>query len=231
MYLFRSIGPDPGARALASEFLGTLILVVLAAGSVVADARHGGALGPAFAAVLPAVGVAAGVYMFGRASGAHFNPAVTLGLLVLGKVGPRRALLYVLAQSAGALLASLFVSVFVGAEASLGANVPGLHPLPGLLLAEAAVAMALMLAVIASLRMPRLGGAVIGAAVGLGVFFAGEYSGASMNPARSLGPALVSGSVEHLWMYVAMPAAGALASAFASRWGKVNSLMHGRRAR
>lgn len=224
------MGPDPGSKALISEFTGTLILVVLAAGSVVADARHGGALGPAFVAILPAVGVAAGVYMFGRASGAHFNPAVTLCMLVLGRMGPRAALYYVAAQSAGAVLASLFILGLVGAEADLGANAPGPHPLPALLLVEAAVAAGLLLAIVASPRAPRLNGIVIGAAVGLGVFFAGEYSGASMNPARSLGPALVSGMLEHLWLYAVSSAAGALVLASALRWGKVNSLKFRRRA-
>ena len=231
MYLFRSLGSDLGSRALVSEFVGTMILVVLAAGSVVADARYGGALGPAFVAILPAIGVAAGVYMFGRASGAHFNPAVTLVMLILGRVGPRMALLYVVVQSAGALLASLFVLVAVGTEADLGANVPGPHPLPAMLLVEVVVTVGLLLAIVASLRMPRLGGVVIGTAVGLGVFLVGEYSGASMNPARSLGPALISGEVEHLWMYVVMPSAGALVLALALRWGKVNSLISGRRVR
>lgn len=224
--------PGPTARSLAAEFSGTAALVALAAGAVVADARHGGALGPAFVALLPAVGAGAGVYALGRASGAHLNPAVTLGLWTMGRAGARTAALYCAAQCAGAALAALFVMAAVGTEADLGSSAPGPHPLPALLAAEAALAASLMLAVGASLKTERFGGAAVGAAVGLCVFFFGDYSGASLNPARSLGPALASGALEHLWMYVLAPPAGACAAALALRLGgKVNSLRSPARAR
>lgn len=222
----------PTARSLAAEFAGTAALVALAAGAVVADARHGGALGPAFVALLPALGAGAGVYAFGRASGAHLNPAVSLGLWAMGRAGARTAALYAAAQCAGALLAALFVLAAVGPEADLGANAPGPHPVPVLLAAEAALAASLMLAVAASLKTDRFGGALVGAAVGLCVFFFGDYSGASLNPARSLGPALASGAAEHLWMYLLAPPAGACAAALALRLGgNVNSLRSRARGR
>lgn len=215
----------------AAELAGTFALVALAAGSVVADARHGGLFGPALVALAPAVGAAAGVYMFARVSMAHLNPAVTLGMWMLGYVGGREAGLYAAAQAAGALLAALFVLVAVGSEASAGANLPGPHPLPLLMLAEASAAASLMLVVALVARtggLRGMGGLAIGAAVGVNVALLGGFSGASMNPARSLGPSAVSGSLDHLWMYVFSSCAGAAAAAACVRArGKVNSLRSG----
>lgn len=192
------------------------MLVALAAGSVVAAARHGGL--PGFEALMPAAGAAAGVYMFGRVSMAHLNPAVTLGMWASGLVSGRMACLYTAAQACGALAASAFVALAVGEGG--GPNVPGPHPYWQLFAAEAAAAAALMFTVLASVRtggMRGMGGLAIGAAVGLGVLALGGFSGASMNPARSLGPALASGTEAHLLLYVPASLAGAALAALALR--------------
>lgn len=218
-YLIHCMGAGPG-RIFAAEFAGTLVLVFLAAGSVVADERNGGSLGAAFVALMPAVGVAAGVYLFGPVSMAHLNPAVTLGFWVLGRVSARAALLYVAAQVSAALLAALLVALAVGSEADVGANAPGPFPYWQLMAAEVAASAALMCAVVAAVKTGGLrgaGGLAIGAAVGIGILAFGDFSGASMNPARSLGPAAAAGNLEHLWLYFSSSLAGAGGSALALR--------------
>ena len=114
---------DNQKRFLA-ELTGTFIVVVLATGSVVIDAKLNGILGLPFIAFAPFVGVAIGVYLFGKISMAHFNPAVSVGFLITKHITKRLLGLYLLAEIGGALLASLFVSIVIGNEANLGVNVP-----------------------------------------------------------------------------------------------------------
>ena len=111
-------------KRFAAEVIGTFVVVVLATGSVVIDAKFGGKLGLPFIAFAPFVGVAIGVYLFGKISMAHFNPAVTLGFLITRHITKLQLLQYFAAEITGALLASLFVMSIIGTEASLGANTP-----------------------------------------------------------------------------------------------------------
>src|SRR6185437_9718375 len=106
------------------EVIGTFIVVVLATGSVVIDARLHGMLGIPFIAFAPFVGVAIGVYLFDKISMAHFNPAVTLGFWITKHITKRLLCLYIVAELIGALLASLFVKSIIGTQASLGAKAP-----------------------------------------------------------------------------------------------------------
>jgi aquaporin Z len=124
---------NPAQKRFAVEVIGTFIVVVLATGSVVIDAKFGGRLGVQFIAFAPFVGVAIGVYLFGKISMAHFNPAVTLGFLTTGHITKLQLLQYFAAEITGALLASLFVMSLIGTEASLGANAPDYsYPLIGI---------------------------------------------------------------------------------------------------
>ena len=107
-------------KKFIAEVIGTFIVVVLATGSVVIDAKMNGVLGIPFIAFAPFVGVAIGVYLFGKISMAHFNPAVTLGFLITRHITKRQLLLYIPAEITGALLASLFVKYAIGNEAFLG---------------------------------------------------------------------------------------------------------------
>ena len=111
-------------KKFLAEVIGTFIVVVLATGSVVVDAKLGGSLGLPFIAFAPFVGVVVGVYLFGRISMAHFNPAVTLGFLITKHISKRMFFLYLVAEVTGALLASLFVGSVIGGGANLGANPP-----------------------------------------------------------------------------------------------------------
>ncbi len=192
-------------KKFIAEVIGTFIVVVLATGSVVIDAKLNGSLGIPFVAFAPFVGVAIGVYLFGKISMAHFNPAVTLGFLITKHITKRLVVLYIAAEITGALLGSLFVKYMIGSEAFLGANSPNYaYPLPlifGVEVLASALLMAVILFVVHKKGLRGFGGIVIGGIVGLDIFFLASISGASMNPARSLAPAIVSYVLANLWLY------------------------------
>lgn len=201
--------------------VGTFVVVLLATSSVVIDARLAGALGLPFIALAPFAGVAAMVYAFGKISMAHFNPAVTIGFLVSGHIKKSQLPIYLGAEIAGALLASLTVLLFIGGDANLGANAPDYSfPLPlifGVEILVTAFLMAVIFAVIYTKGSRGWSGIAIGGMVGLDIFFFSFISGASMNPARSLAPALLSGAVADLWLYWTATFAGSTAVALMCR--------------
>ena len=208
-------------KRFVAEVMGTFIVVVLATGSVVVDAKFGGKLGLPFIAFAPFVGVAVGVYLFGKISMAHFNPAVTLGFLITRHITKLQLLQYLTAQITGALIASVFVMYVIGTEASLGTNAPDYsYPLPlvfGIEVLATAMLMAVIYLVVYTKGLWRLGGLAIGATVGLDIFFLAFISGASMNPARSLAPALLSGVLGNLWLYWTATFIGSFSVAFLIR--------------
>ena len=187
------------------EVIGTFIVVVLATGSVVIDDKLGGILGIPFIAFAPFVGVTIGVYLFGKVSMAHFNPAVSLGFLITRHINYRQFLYYLGAELTGALLASLFVKYLIGSNASLGANFPNynfpISTIIGIEVLASSLLMLVILIVVYTNGLKGFSGIVIGGIVGLDIYFFALISGASMNPARSLAPALLSGSVGDLWLY------------------------------
>lgn len=208
-------------KRFIAEVIGTFLVVVLATGSVVIDARLGGKLGLPFIAIAPFVGVAGGVYLFGRISMAHFNPAVSLGFLISRHITKLQLLQYFAAEITGAVLASLFVMSVIGNEASLGANAPSYsYPLPivfGIEVLATALLMAVIYLVVYTKGLRGFGGLVIGGMVGLDIFFLAFISGASMNPARSLAPALLSGVLGNLWLYWTATFIGSSTIAFVVR--------------
>lgn len=208
-------------KKFAAEVIGTFVVVVLATGSVVIDAKFGGKLGLPFIAIAPFVGVAIGVYLFGKISMAHFNPSISLGFLISGHITKLQLLQYFGAEITGALLASLFVMSVIGTEASLGANVPDYSfPLPlvfGIEVIATALLMAVIYMVIYTKGLRGFGGLVIGGMVCLDIFFLAFISGASMNPARSLAPALFSGVLGNLWLYWTATFVGSSTVAFIVR--------------
>lgn len=187
------------------EVIGTFIVVVLATGAVVIDAKFNGVLGIPFIAFLPFIGVAVGVYLFAKISMAHFNPAVTLGFLITKHITKLELVYYFTAEILGALLASIFVMYMIGSEANLGANSPNYtYPLPtifGIEVLASALLMAVIFVVVYTKGLRGCSGLVIGGIVGLDILFLAFISGASMNPARSLAPALTSGVLSNLWLY------------------------------
>jgi glycerol uptake facilitator-like aquaporin len=188
-----------------AEVAGTFIVVVLATSPIVLDAKTNGALGIPIIALAPFVGVAIAVYLFGKISMAHFNPAVSIGFIITKHITKIRLMYYITAEILGALLASIFVKHLIGTEASLGANAPNYaYPLPlifGVEIVASGLVMGVILAVVYTKGLRGFSGIVIGGIVGLDIFFLAFISGASMNPARSLAPAVFSGVLTNLWLY------------------------------
>ncbi|RNJ78148.1 MAG: hypothetical protein EB830_00685 [Nitrosopumilus sp. H13] len=209
-------------QIFCAEIAGTFLLVVFATGSIVYDEKvFGGSLGIPFVALAPFIALLIGVYAFGRVSLAHFNPAVTLGYYITGHISKTQAAYYVIAEVAGAFLAVMFVVSFVGMDADFGANAPNYnYPVYAIIPVEI-LASALLMGVILYVAYTRglrgFSGVAIGGIVGLDILFFSSISGASMNPARALAPALISGTVEHLWLYLTAPFAGAALAGFAFR--------------
>ncbi len=200
-------------REAYAEGIGTFILVFAGTGAVMVNKISGGAithLGISF--VFGAV-VAALIYGIGHLSGAHFNPAVTLAFWASGFFPKRRVLPYILAQVVGAIAASTLLLIALGPVAKLGATLP-LHDnwLQALVL-ETVLTFILMFVILGSgldRRAPiGFAGLAIGLTVGLEAAFMGPITGASMNPVRSLGPALVGGIWQHHWVYWVAPILGA----------------------
>lgn len=206
-------------RIFAAEAAGTFGLLVAATGSMVYDGMQ--PMGLWFVALMHLLGLWILVAVFGKYSMAHFNPAVTLGFAITGHARWRTVPCYVAAQAAGAIPGSLFVLHVLGNHADLGLNRPDYaYDALSLVGIEAAATILLMGAILCIVNT-RVHGVVAGLAVGgvvaADVWFFGPVSGASMNPVRSLAPALVTGIVHDMWLYVVAPLAGAAAPALAYR--------------
>jgi aquaporin NIP len=210
--------PDLARRAAAEGF-GTFALVFAGCGAVVAEAEHPGSLGAVGIALVFGLVVMAMVYATGHLSGAHLNPAVTLAFTATRHFPRAEAAAYVVAQVAGALLAAaLLAAIWPSQPAALGATVPTVG-IGSAFAYEAILTAFLMFVIMAVATDTRAVGAAaaiaIGGTVGLDALFGGPVTGASMNPARSLGPALVSGEVSDLWLYLLAPVLGAALGALA----------------
>ena len=204
--------PDCRREAIA-EFLGTFILVFAGTGAVMVNKTSAGSvthLGISF--VFGAV-VTAMIYALGHISGAHFNPAVTLGFWASGFFPKYKVLPYVLGQCAGAIAASTLLLITLGEVANLGATIPLNGNWLQSLILETVLTFILMFVILGSGldRRAHIGfaGIAIGLTVGLEAAFMGPITGASMNPARSLGPALIGGIWNHHWVYWVAPIWGA----------------------
>ena len=210
--------PDLGRRACA-EGIAAFALVFAGCGAVVTDNRSHGSLGVVGIALTFGLVIMVMVYATGHLSGAHINPAVTLAFTLTRHFPARDALAYVAAQLAGATAAALILlAAWPSAPANLGATVP--HVGVGSALAyEVVLTAILMFVIVAVATDTRAVGAAaaiaIGGAVGLDALFGGPITGASMNPARSFGPALASGEWHEFWLYVVGPVVGASLGALA----------------
>ncbi len=200
------------------ELIGTFILVVFATGSIVYDVQTGGTLGIAFAAIAPFIALIITIYSFGKISLAHFNPAVTIGFYITGHISKIQIAYYFAAEIVGALLGSLFVMNFIGTDANLGANSPNadfpLFLIFSIEVLASALLMTVIFIVVYTKGLKGFGGIAIGGIVGLDIFFLSFISGASMNPARALAPALFSGVLSNLWLYWTAPFVGTTIVAF-----------------
>ena len=199
-------------KKLLAEFLGTLGLVFAGTGAIVINDQTG-ALGHPGIALTFGLIVLAMIYCFGDVSGAHMNPAVTIGFAAAGRSEWREVPGYIGAQLLGALAASGLLKFLFPANATLGATLPAGAVSQSFVL-EVVLTFFLMLVILsvsAGAEEKGLTAAIaIGAVIALEAMFAGPICGASMNPARSLAPALISGHVENLWLYLTAPILGAL---------------------
>ncbi len=203
---------DERKRELLAELLGTFILVLAGTGAIIIN-QQTGALGHVGIALTFGLVVMALIHTFGDLSGAHLNPAVTLGFAAAGRFSWTLVPGYILAQIAGALAASGVLRALFPDAPALGGTLPLGSEMQSFWL-EILLTWFLMLAILnVSCGAKEKGitaGIAIGGIIGLEAMFAGPICGASMNPARSLAPALVGGQMQHLWIYLTAPALGAL---------------------
>jgi MIP family channel proteins len=207
-------------RALAAELIATFALVFAGAGAIMVDARTG-QLGHIGVAISFGLVIMVMIYAVGHVSGAHLNPAVSLSFALTRHFPWPRVAGYWGAQAAGALIAAAVLRASLGNVAHVGATLPSGSDRQSFVW-EVVLSFFLMFVIMAVATDTRAVGEAaaiaIGGTVGLDAMVGGPISGASMNPARSLAPAFVSGSLRDAWIYVAAPVAGALLAVPACRW-------------
>ena len=207
-------------KKLAAEFIGTFALVFAGTGAIVINEASGGALTHVGIALTFGLIVLAMIYTVGDISGAHLNPAVSLGFLVARRFPVREVIPYIASQCAGALAASGLLHFLFPQNETLGATTPSGPAMQSFVLELILTAILMFVILGVSTGAAEKGitaGIVVGAVIGLEAMFAGPICGASMNPARSLAPAMISGRLQHLWIYLSAPVIGACIGVFACR--------------
>lgn len=207
-------------QALAAEFIGTFFLVFAGAGAIIIDTLTHQVTHVGVALVFGLV-IAAQVYALGHISGAHFNPAVSIGFWIARQIDGTRLLSYIGVQVAGAVAAAVVLRAMFGDVASLGATIPS-GPAAVSFWLELLMTFLLVFVIFGSAvhakAVKSFAGIAIGGTIALDALFGGPISGASMNPARSLGPAIVAGLWNQQWIYVVAPICGALLAALTYRF-------------
>jgi aquaporin Z len=205
-------------KTYLAELLGTFTLVFVGTGAIVInDVSHGGVSQVGVSLTFGLV-VMAMIYALGDISGAHLNPAVTFGFWISGRFPGRKLAPYIFSQLGGAALASALLRLLFPSHSTLGTTLPA-GPIAQSFILETLLAFFLMFVILnvstEAKERGMMAGVAIGGIVGLEAMFAGPITGASMNPARSLAPALVSGQTQHLWIYLVAPLLGA----YLAMWG------------
>lgn len=202
-------------RKLTAEFIGTFALVFCGTGAVVTDQQTNGAVTHVGIAVTFGFIVMSMIYSLGNISGAHINPAVSVAFTVAGRFPLKSLLPYIVSQLAGATAASSVLKLLFPSNEFLGATLPAGSAMQSFVL-EFILTFFLMLVIInvatGSKEQGMFAGLAIGSVVLLEAMFAGPVCGASMNPARSFSPAVVSGHLQHLWIYLTAPVIGAVSA-------------------
>ncbi len=200
-------------KQLLAEYIGTFILVFAGTTAIVVNDISGGAITHIGISLVFGLAVAAAIYSFGDISGAHINPAVTIAFWQAKRFPAQQVMPYITAQLAGAATASGFVRVLFPTHETLGATLPSgsVYQTFTLEILLTFVLMSIILNVTVDAKEEGLhAGAIIGGVVMLAALFGGPVSGASMNPARSFGPALFTGELSSTFIYFIAPAIGAM---------------------
>ncbi len=194
-----------------AEFVGTFVLVFFGCGAVVVNDLYGAALGHVGIALVFGLTVMAVIYAVGNVSGAHINPAVTLGFYFAGRFARAQLLPYITSQFGGALLAGLCLWLLFPPHETLGSTLPADTWWRAFVL-EVILSFVLMWVILnvstGHMEKGIMAGVAVGATVAVEALVGGPVSGASMNPARSLAPALLSGHWDSLWLYLSAPVLG-----------------------
>ncbi len=199
-----------------AEFIGTFALVFCGTGAIIVDQQTGGSLGLVGIAFAFGIIVTAMIYVFGTISGTHINPSVTIALTVGKLTSKKEATFYILAQIHGALAASGLLRIIFPQNLTLGATIPTGELLQSFCL-EFILTFLLMLTILgvtSKKEFSNMAGLIIGLVVTGIILFAGPISGGSFNPARSFAPAIVSGNLTALWIYITAPTLGAILAMF-----------------
>lgn len=200
-------------RNYTAELIGTFALVFCGTGAIVIDQQASGAVTHVGVAITFGLIVMSMIYSLGNISGAHLNPAVSIAFTVAGRFPVKQLPGYIISQLTGALLASFTLKYLFPTSELLGATLPAGKEMQSFVL-ELILTFFLMLVIInvavGSKEQGMFAGLAIGSVVALEAMFAGPVCGASMNPARSFAPAIVSGHLTHLWIYLIAPVAGAV---------------------
>ena len=207
-------------QKLTAEFIGTFALIFAGTGAVVINDVSGGAVTHVGVALTFGLIVLAMIYTVGDISGAHLNPAVTVGFWLAGRFKGAGVLPYVASQLAGAICASVILKFLFPTHATLGSTLPAGSSMQSFVL-ELILTFLLMFVILnVSTGAKEKGitaGIAVGSVIALEAMFAGKITGASMNPARSFAPALVSGQLQELWIYLTAPFIGAALAILACR--------------
>jgi MIP family channel proteins len=207
-------------RKLAAEVLGTFTLVFAGTGAIVINDLRGGPITHVGIALTFGLVVLAMIYALGDVSGCHLNPAVSLGFYLARRFDGRLVLPYLMSQCVGAVLASIFLRLLFPDHTTLGVTLPAGLALQSFFL-ELILTFILMFVILSVSTGAKekgvMAGVAIGSVIALEAMFAGPISGASMNPARSLAPALIAFHLDHLWLYLTAPVLGAAAAVVACR--------------
>ncbi len=208
-------------RACAAEFIGTFGLVFAGTGAIMVNEMSSGQIGHLGIALTFGLIVMAMIYSLGHISGAHINPAVTIAFAFAKRFPWKDVPIYCLVQIAGAICASLLLRAILGSHANMGATLPAGSDGQSFVL-EILLTFFLMLVVMSVATDVRAVGhaaaIAIGATVALEAIFAGPITGASMNPARSFGPALAGSTWDNQWIYMTAPIIGAAIAALLYKW-------------
>jgi len=202
-------------RKYTAEFLGTFALVFCGTGAIIINEQTNEAIGHVGIAITFGLIVLAMIYTFGAISGAHLNPAVTLGFFIANRFDKKEILPYIISQIVGAFLATMILKFLFPDNVNLGSTLPAGSSIQSFIL-EVILTYFLMLVILnvalGSKEVGILAGIAIGATILLEAMFAGPISGASMNPARSIAPGVISGNLQMLWIYLIAPPLGAIAA-------------------